>query len=43
MKIFENAGEVQPYTLKLRNSDGEDGDFGEVLIELKWVPVGFFE
>lgn len=43
MQLFENSGEDQSYTLKLRNSEGEEGDFGEAIIELKWVPTGFYE
>lgn len=43
MQLFENSGEEQSYTLKLRNSEGEEGDFGEVVLELKWIPTGYCE
>lgn len=37
LEIFENPSERKEIKMKLKNSDGEDGDFGEVLLLASWV------
>lgn len=40
IEIFENPSEKQPIKLKLKNSEGEDGEFGEINLLVSWVPEG---
>ena len=38
--IFEKPGETKHITLKLKNSEGEEGSYGEISLLLVWVPIG---
>lgn len=40
LEIFASPGELKYVTLKLKNSEGAAGEFGDVSMLLSWVPTG---
>jgi len=40
LEIFASPGELKYVTLKLKNSEGAEGNFGEVSLLVSWVPNG---
>lgn len=40
LEIFASPGELKYVTLKLKNSEGAAGEFGDVSLLLSWVPTG---
>lgn len=40
IEIFENPTSIMPIVLKLKNSEGEEGAFGEATLYVAWVPEG---
>ena len=39
-EIFEKNGEIKDIFMKLKNSEGEEGEFGEVSLLVDWVVTG---